>query len=242
MIFFLQAINKNRHVDFSKKQNQTTKSPKLYTSYRNTSISNVEMTSLWKMGLFTEVTSIALLCLEEASFSCDSKTLRKGRVSPTHTEGKRGILKEVALLSILERQGNFQGRTPTSSHYTQFPQRSADLKGAYVRVPLSGGPMSLSSWQKISHPSAELRLAWSPRWISDKPLAKQASSGLQSLGLQDCLATQHGPNLVTQGEHHLGSFETYWCLGPSSGHPGALGIAWDSLQAGFLSSPGEANA
>lgn len=46
MIFFLQAINKNRHVDFSKKQNQTTKSPKLYTSYRNTSISNVEMTSL----------------------------------------------------------------------------------------------------------------------------------------------------------------------------------------------------
>lgn len=43
------------------------KSPTLYTSYRDTSISNVEMTSLWKMGLFTEVTSIALLGGEEAS-------------------------------------------------------------------------------------------------------------------------------------------------------------------------------
>lgn len=47
------------------------------TTYRNTSISNVEMTALRKTGLFTHVTSIALLSFW--SPLNDSWVLRKGR-------------------------------------------------------------------------------------------------------------------------------------------------------------------
>lgn len=45
------------------------------------------------MGLFTKVTSIALLCLEEASSSYDSLALRMGRV----LLGGQGYLQEVKL-------------------------------------------------------------------------------------------------------------------------------------------------
>ena len=74
------------------KKNKTKRknSPTLYTSYRNTSISNVEMTSLWKMGLFTEVTRIALLCPEEASSCCDSNS-KEGQVAPV-LRGREGDL------------------------------------------------------------------------------------------------------------------------------------------------------
>lgn len=52
-------------------------SKKQGTSYRNTSISNVEMTALRKTGLFTQVTSIALLSFW--SPLNDLWVLRKGR-------------------------------------------------------------------------------------------------------------------------------------------------------------------
>lgn len=59
--------------DSSRKQ----KTPKLCTSYRNTGISNVEMTPLRKTGLFTQGTSIALLSFW--SLLDESRAGRKGR-------------------------------------------------------------------------------------------------------------------------------------------------------------------
>lgn len=145
---------------FSKKQNQTKKSPKLYTSYRNTSISNVEMTSLWKVGLYTEVTCIALLCLEEASSWCDSSAPRRDRLLLC-SWGRRAMSKEVKLSILFHRQGDFQGKT-TCRHCIQLPNNApqiSNLHGAWNGAPIR----SHAPWA----PVARLGLAARPCCAGD---------------------------------------------------------------------------
>lgn len=73
------------------------------------------MTSLRKMGLFTQVTSIALLGGEEASPGM-TQTLRKaGR--PCAPGRREGYLQRGETLH-LDRQGDFQGKTSTCRHYS----------------------------------------------------------------------------------------------------------------------------
>lgn len=150
---------------FLKNKTKQKKSPKLYTSYRNTSISNVEMTSLWKVGLCTEVTCIALLCLEEASSWCDSSALRRDRLLLC-SWGRRAISKEVTLSILLHRQGDFQGKT-TCRHCIQLPNNAPQI--SWLARSMKQCPnqvtCSLSSLSPAGTGSKAMLRRWHTCWL-----------------------------------------------------------------------------
>lgn len=127
-------------------------SKKKCTSYRNTSISNVEMTPLRKMGLFTQVTSIALLSYW--SPLNDLWTLRKGWGT------RRRTSKQTHTLSFL--QTKFKEITSTPRHYIELTHNAPQ------------NWFSEAS-QKPPHPSAGLWRA-RPHWHHYKALLETSVS------------------------------------------------------------------